>query len=1297
MQPGDGATSPSVVDIITSVPTSTPASLMESISFTIVFSGLALSSFDAERRALFISDVAYAAGVDRTSVYITGTASGSTLVSATVHSLSTSNTSSSAFAATISSNPSGVLLSFADSSTFGTITSHNVSAVFLDTLMPSLIPTSISLRTSSPTGAPTNAHAPSMGYSPTAGSKTSSTSSPTFVSSEPSDDKSEIDPMDTDATTSPSTRSPTFFVSEFESKHEDQIINCSHRHGNCDPKVTCTDSAEGPVCGPCPEGFVLDPEDGLCSDINACLSEPCFPGVFCDDLPAPDGGYICGKCPNGTIGNGVDCIPNKCLDNYGGCDVLVTCTNDESVALGRVCGPCPPGYTDENQDGTSCVNTDGCSSSPCYPGVLCTDMVAPLIGRTCGSCPSGYAGDGESCVNIDECLTDNGGCDSLTTCIDIPGSSQCGPCPAGYMGSGSTVCIPMTSCDTNNGGCDPRTVCVEGVPVQCGPCPDGFEGDGNTGCLDPNECLPHPCFPGTTCVDATSPSTGFQCGLCPEGYWGDGITCTLCELTVTIVEASLVDGEMQRSQLNQVVGNMFGLDHPECVNTAGVQFQWHLASSLGVSHTLTNEWNNADTLRLVLPKNSLEALETYTVQLTASLVGQPLVSSKDQLRFSVVLPSLETLIGGGNVQVSDATTVVLDGSASSDPASEPGIMRFLWTCERDDELPCRTADGETLPTRLTGATLEMRFEAAEGRSLLYTVGLVISLGVRTATAYTTVLLFPRREEITSVPPIPLIDPINPKVAPNKKLSLTAVVVSEDAPSNVSLVWTAELLNAGVNSNATFDLQTSAATSLKSDVLVVKANTLPIGSVTRFQLTAWDSFAPLGGVSGFIDITANTPPRYGTLDVAPRNGYQLHTMFTVSISGWHDEDLPLWYQLKCEAVGSGEVATLTEFTPSYTSIDLMIPMVGLPAHGNLVKVFVVVRDALGAEASNFTTVEVSEVVLENEDEQTEFLNSLLSTSQSDLQNGNVEASMLIVSGAASMLNSPTSALSLHRQRRLAEMDASDYSPTDSEVETQSGAWRTDMAKIVDDSMKSICRRECDATTVDWVAHVIDDVVALPSEVGAETRNTTFQILDNLLGVSRSISIESSDSMINSLSNVVTAGEENSSASEVMDVAVNARAKLDSIANLMLNDLSGGEDAMETASQTMSLKVLNAGKLGPSTNPLFTRAVTSPGADPSVQVAVNLPPSIANGFDPTAQVSLKLVTMATNPHPTANRSESVPGQSASSVVTISLDSVSAREPMEISNLTEPLTFSIPMTSETEGTRCRLSSVCYCLVLR
>eukprot|EP00854_Cymbomonas_tetramitiformis_P001880 gene1880-2560_t len=89
------------------------------------------------------------------------------------------------------------------------------------------------------------------------------------------------------------------------------------------------------------------------------------------DTYAPDVGYTCGSCPEGFVGDGINCEVDQCSSaDFGGCDPLVNCTS------------------------------------------------APGGGVVCGSCPQGYDGDGTSCEERDECAINNGDCDYRTNCTN---------------------------------------------------------------------------------------------------------------------------------------------------------------------------------------------------------------------------------------------------------------------------------------------------------------------------------------------------------------------------------------------------------------------------------------------------------------------------------------------------------------------------------------------------------------------------------------------------------------------------------------------------------------------------------------------------------------------------------------------------------------------------------------------------------------------------------------------------------------------------------------------------------------
>ena len=277
---------------------------------------------------------------------------------------------------------------------------------------------------------------------------------------------------------------------------------------------------------------------------------------------------------------------DECLVKNGGCDAMVNCNN---TVGGRVCSRCPPGYDDENGDGTSCVEIDECAvgNGGCDPLTTCTNTVG---GFNCTDCPSNYKGSGlTGCKKTSGCAVNNGGCDPLTTCTDDgAGGSNCGSCPSGYTGNGDTGCVDRDACASNpcasdvhcedlppdedgeerspghkcgkcptgfvgdgttcapnpcfelNGGCDPLRKCKDDVSnpgtATCEACPAGYvdavASDVFSACVNEDGCAGSPCYPGVLCTDLPPPASGiagYTCGKCPPGYEGDGVGPGGCE------------------------------------------------------------------------------------------------------------------------------------------------------------------------------------------------------------------------------------------------------------------------------------------------------------------------------------------------------------------------------------------------------------------------------------------------------------------------------------------------------------------------------------------------------------------------------------------------------------------------------------------------------------------------------------------------------------------------------------------------------------------------------------------------
>ena len=189
------------------------------------------------------------------------------------------------------------------------------------------------------------------------------------------------------------------------------------------------------------------------TEIDECLDNPCDSNATCTNT---DGSYIC-ECNTGFTGNGTNCTGtsvflcvrfeassfldiNECEMVISPCDGNATCTDTEGSFL---C-VCNSGYSG---NGSSCASTyvelfvhkfsvkfpdiDECSTGGvCDENAECLDTPGSYM---C-TCHSGYIGDGDTCLDIDECLSDP--CDKNATCTNNNGSFSC-QCDSGFVGNGS--------------------------------------------------------------------------------------------------------------------------------------------------------------------------------------------------------------------------------------------------------------------------------------------------------------------------------------------------------------------------------------------------------------------------------------------------------------------------------------------------------------------------------------------------------------------------------------------------------------------------------------------------------------------------------------------------------------------------------------------------------------------------------------------------------------------------------------------------------------------------------------------
>ena len=82
-----------------------------------------------------------------------------------------------------------------------------------------------------------------------------------------------------------------------------------------------------------------------------------------------------------------------------------------ACAHGRADASCSLCVCDGEWSGTNCDTCNLRCTAPMFRDDMCTSCM----------CPSGYAVDGDSCVDVDECATNNGGCDKHVKCVNVVG------------------------------------------------------------------------------------------------------------------------------------------------------------------------------------------------------------------------------------------------------------------------------------------------------------------------------------------------------------------------------------------------------------------------------------------------------------------------------------------------------------------------------------------------------------------------------------------------------------------------------------------------------------------------------------------------------------------------------------------------------------------------------------------------------------------------------------------------------------------------------------------------------------
>jgi len=271
------------------------------------------------------------------------------------------------------------------------------------------------------------------------------------------------------------------------------IDECSEENPPCEFGGTCVNTAGGYSCI-CKPGFIFDPVTRDCTDVR---TSHCFAELDTTD-------NRCTTTNSLNVSKSICC----CSMNAGWGDPCELCPDKKSKEFLYYC-PKGAGYNREDKDINECEHNLGkCTNGKC----INTD------GSYMCACDEGYKpnpNNKNECVDVDECSEIDNVC-GYGSCTNNVGSYQC-ECQAGFEpGVDSPSCVDINECKTNNNKCAFRCRNTRGS-YQC-VCPRGLTvaADG-IHCEDINECEDNPHLCPFTCKNLVG---SYKC-LCPAGYTRD--------------------------------------------------------------------------------------------------------------------------------------------------------------------------------------------------------------------------------------------------------------------------------------------------------------------------------------------------------------------------------------------------------------------------------------------------------------------------------------------------------------------------------------------------------------------------------------------------------------------------------------------------------------------------------------------------------------------------------------------------------------------------------------------------------
>ncbi|XP_059420518.1 latent-transforming growth factor beta-binding protein 4-like isoform X4 [Carassius carassius] len=268
----------------------------------------------------------------------------------------------------------------------------------------------------------------------------------------------------------------------------------------------CLDLPGGRHTCVCNTGYIFNSQQGHCQDINECVltPRPCSVGQ-CENTA---GSFRC-VCPSGYQTNSQQTL---CVDLDECRQVPNPCVNGRCEnTLGSFRCFCRTGY---KLQGNSCIDIDECVDPLRCPGQECVNYQGSY---RCVSCKPGFDLLNGQCSDIDECRRTPSPCLG-GRCENTPGSYRCS-CRTGYRFQ-ANACVDVNECEDPLQCAGQECVNSQGS-YHCVSCRPGYSLK-NRACSDIDECRQTP----DVCVNGRCENNmgSYSC-VCRAGFRLEGNIC----------------------------------------------------------------------------------------------------------------------------------------------------------------------------------------------------------------------------------------------------------------------------------------------------------------------------------------------------------------------------------------------------------------------------------------------------------------------------------------------------------------------------------------------------------------------------------------------------------------------------------------------------------------------------------------------------------------------------------------------------------------------------------------------------